>query len=108
LTCYPPRPPQCSACPGICGEWWPKRKGEGHGETKVPKAKVRKRPVDEDTLRVDDIEVERQLEELMRMEEEAEEGPPEAYFGIDEDDIPEAESSVAATRREPAQRCKGG
>jgi hypothetical protein len=45
----------------------------------------------------------------MRMEaEEAEEGLTEACFGIDEDDIPEAESSVATTRREPARRCKGG
>jgi hypothetical protein len=88
------------------------RKGKGKGttkQTKAPKAKAGKRPVDEDTVRVDDSEVERQVEQLMRMEEEeAEEELPGADFGIDEDDIPEAESSAAATRRGPARRCKGG
>jgi hypothetical protein len=88
------------------------RKGKGKGTTKqikAPKAKAGKRPVDEDTVRADDSEVERQVEELLRMEEEeAEEQRPEADFGIDEDDIPEAESSAAATRTGPARRCKGG
>jgi hypothetical protein len=88
------------------------RKGKGKGttkQTKAPKTKAGKRPVDEYTVRVDDSEVETQLEQLMRMEkEEAEEELPEADFGINEDDIPEAESSAAATRREHARRCKGG
>jgi hypothetical protein len=45
----------------------------------------------------------------MRMEEEeAEKELPEADFGMDEDDIPEAGSSAEATRRGPARRCKGG
>jgi hypothetical protein len=84
------------------------RKGTGKGttkQTKAPKASAGKRPVGEDTVRIDDSEVERRVEQLMRMEEEE---PPEADFGIDEDDIPEAESSAAATRRGPARCCKGG
>jgi hypothetical protein len=65
--------------------------------------------VSKDTVRGDDSEVERQVDELMRMEEEeAEEELPEADFGIDEDDSPQAESSAAATRRGPARCCKGG
>jgi hypothetical protein len=52
----------------------------------------------------------------MRLDEEdEEEGPPEAelvqeeeHFGIDEEDIPEAESSAAATRWGPARCCKVG
>jgi uncharacterized protein YjiS (DUF1127 family) len=63
----------------------------------------------EDTRRTDYSKVERQVEELLRMEEEeAEEERPMADFGIDEDDIPEAESSAAATRRGPTRRCKRG
>jgi hypothetical protein len=88
------------------------RKGKAKGTTKwtkAPKANARKRSVVEHTMRADDSEVERQVEELLRMEEEeAEEERPKADFGIDEDDIPEAESSAAATRREPARRCKRG
>jgi hypothetical protein len=89
-----------------------KRKGMGMGtakQTKAPKSKVGKHSVDEDTVRADDSEVERQVEALMRLEEEeAEEGPTEAHFGIDEDDIAEAKSSAAATRRGPARGRKGG
>jgi hypothetical protein len=67
-------------------------------------------------VRVADSEVERQVDERMRLDEEdEEEGPPEAehvqeeeHFGIDEEDIPEAKSSAAATRWGPAQCCKVG
>jgi predicted nucleic acid-binding Zn-ribbon protein len=85
-------------------------------QTKAPKVKDAKRTADEDTVRVEDSEVERQVDERMRLDQEdEEEGPPEAelvqgeeHFGIDEEDIPEAESSAVATRWGPARRCKGG
>jgi hypothetical protein len=53
------------------------RKGKGRGkakQTKAAKGKGTKRATDEDTVRLDDGEVERQVEELMRLDEEEEEG----------------------------------
>jgi hypothetical protein len=93
-------------------------RGKGKGkakQTKAAKGKGVKRAADEDTARLDDSEVERQVEELMRLDEEEEEGgPPEAAlvrdeerFGVDEEDIPDAESSADAVRRGPTQICKG-
>jgi hypothetical protein len=85
-------------------------KGKGKGKwAKAPKTKAGKHPADEYTVRADESEVERQVEEILRREEEEEaEELPEADFGIDEDDIPEAESSAEATRRGPARGCKRG
>jgi hypothetical protein len=74
------RPPgeisQCSVPPGVCGEWWPEgEKGKAKAkQTKAAKGKGTKRAADEDTVRLDDSEVERQVEELMRLDEEEEEG----------------------------------
>jgi hypothetical protein len=93
-----------------------KRKGKGkEKQTKAAKGKGKKRAKDEDTVRLDDSEVERQVEELERLDEEDEaEGPPEAAlvredegFGVDEEDIPDAESSADAARRGPTRSCKG-
>jgi hypothetical protein len=94
------------------------RKGKGKGKAKLTKAargKGKKRAKDEDTVCLDDSEVERQVEELMRLDEEEEAGgPPEAAhvreeerFGVDEEDIPDAESSMDAVRRGPTRSCKG-
>jgi transposase-like protein len=85
-------------------------------QTKEAKEKAVKHPRDEDTIRPCDSEVEREVDELMRLEEEGEVGgspettpvPEDNRLGYDEDIIPEAESSAAATRRGPARRCKGG
>jgi hypothetical protein len=94
------------------------RNGKGKGKAKqmtAAKRKGTKRAKDEDTVRLDDSEVERQVEELMRLDEEEEAGgPPEAAlvreeerFGVDEEDISDAESSVDAVRRGPTHSCKG-
>jgi hypothetical protein len=108
---------QCSVRPGVCGEWWPEaEKGKGKAkQTKAAKGKGAKRAADEDTARLDDSEVKRQVGELTRLDEEEEEGgPPEAAlvreeerFGLDEEDIPDAESSADAVRRGPTRSCKG-
>jgi hypothetical protein len=94
------------------------RTKSGKKKSKEAKAKAatRKHPRDEDTIRPCDSDVEREVDEMMRLEEEAEEGgtpettpvPDDNRLGYDEDIIPEAESSVAAIRRGPARRCKGG
>jgi hypothetical protein len=93
-------------------------RGKGKGKakhTKAAKGKGKKRTKDEDTVRLDDSEVERQVEELERLDEEDEaEGPPEAAlvredegFGGDEEDIPEAETSIDVVKRGPTRSCKG-
>lgn len=80
--------------------------GAGEQKTKMdPKGKAAKRVTDEAMVRIDDCEVEREVEELMRLEEEDEAEVPEDY-GVDEEAVHEAESSAAATRRRPAPRCK--
>jgi hypothetical protein len=55
------------------------RKGKGKGkakQTNAAKGKGKKRTKDEDMVRLDDSEVERQVEELMRLDEEEEAGDP--------------------------------
>jgi hypothetical protein len=55
------------------------RKGKGKGkakQTKAAKGKGTKCATDEDTVRLDDSEVERQVEELMRLDEEEDAGGP--------------------------------
>jgi hypothetical protein len=60
------------------------RKGKGKGKakrTKAAKGKDAKRATDEDTAHPDDSEVERQVEEVMRLDEEEEEGGPQEPGG---------------------------
>jgi SOS response regulatory protein OraA/RecX len=94
------------------------RKGKGKGkakQTKAAKGKGANRVTDGGTARLADGEVERQVEELMRLDEEEEEGgPPEAAlvreeerFGVDEEDSPDTEYSADAVRRDPMHSCKG-
>jgi hypothetical protein len=93
--------------------------GRGKGkskakQTKAAKGKGAKRAADEDKACLDDSEVKIQVEELMRLDEEEEEGGPpkaalvreEERFGVDEEDIPDAESSANAVRRGPTRSCK--
>jgi hypothetical protein len=57
-----------------------KKKAKGTAkQTKAPKVKAAKRTRVEDLVRIDDSDMERQVEELMRLEEEEEEveEPPE-------------------------------
>jgi hypothetical protein len=94
------------------------RKGKGKGkakQTKAAKGKGKTRAKDENTVRLNDSEVKTQVEGLMRLDEEEEAGePPEAAlvreeerFGVDEEDSPDAESSVDAVRRGPTRSYKG-
>jgi hypothetical protein len=83
---------------------------------KKSKGKAAKRATGEDTVRVDDSDVESELEKLVRLDdEEEEEGPPEAAqcaFARTAElwnrprDIPDVESSADAIRRGPTSYSK--
>jgi hypothetical protein len=86
---HPAKSSRCSAHPGICLEWWETGKQK---KKKDPKFKAPKHVTDKYTVRFNDNKVEREVEKLIKLqEEEKEEGPEEAAnthqvedFGVDE------------------------